>query len=398
MESPLVAILLDPAVSWDSFLRWLDAFIRHDTRDLEADGGEKVDEAPALEIPESVSARFSHADLKLMRPEIGLAVINFIRDQITPILDESPNSFPTPAKAAKASAVTPAAKKYDYRSPVKSMGFSRKTKGGIPAESNSRGARTHGNKHAQRSSNAGGKRAQLFEADKDANFSSFGANTNDALSEMHHNPTINALEERCNGPRQTWAGAGGEANFLPSKSSGRRSLGPEFERSNAAGKGRSPSQMSLADFMTPPAKTSKQKKKGKASAVAHPDADSQQPGGLPIKTRKTKSLSPTAVNRAATAGGDVKMNTHTTASVHASSQSLAKVTEGYKAQFANANIWSQIVREFQGEGERVNGDVSSIDIKNQSSTSLSTSTLQSSNDALVTADPALVTNKFELDK
>ena len=399
MDSPLVAILLDPAVSWDDFLRWLDAFIRRDTRDVEADGDETVEEVPAFVIPDSVSSRFSSADLKLMRPEIGLAVINFIRDQITSILDESPNSFPTPAKTAKASAVTPAAKKYDYRSPVKSMSI-----GGKVTGSKNRGGRTHGNKHSQRSSNGGGKRAQLFEADKDADHSTFGANTNGAaLSEMPHNHTINALEERCNGPRRTWAGAGSEANFLPCKSSGRRSLGPEFERSNSAGKGRT-----LADFLTPPAKMGKQKKRGKTSAVANPDADSQPHGTYPIKTRKTKSLSPTAVNRAATAGY-VKIETEKTTAVPASSQLLAndtegegcKVTEEYKAQFVNANIWSQIVREFRGEGER--GELSSIGSENQSSASLSSSsssssTLQSSNDALIIADPALVTNKVELDK
>jgi len=397
MESPLVAILLDSAVSWDDFLGWLDALHRHDTpRDLEADGDETAEEAPAFEIPESVSGRFSGADLKLMRPEIGLAVINFLRDQITSILDENPNSFPTPAKAAKASAVTPAAKKYDYRSPVKAMGMCGKT--GASAASNNRGGRVHGNKHSQRSLNAGGKRAQLFEVGKDVHHPTFGANTNDALSEMPNNHTICALEERCNGPGRTWTGAGGGANFLPGKSSGRRSLGPEFERSNAAGKGRTHSQMSLADFLTPPAKTGKQKKKGRASAVAHPDADSQHSETYTIKTRKTKSLSPTAVNRAATAGGHVKIPTETTSAVLANSQPLAKVTEEYKAQFDNANIWSQIAREFRGQGERVSGELSSINTKNISSASLSSSTSQSSNDALVSADPALVTNKLELDK
>ena len=391
MEYPLIAILLDPAVSWKDFQRWLDAC--RETRDPVGD--ETVEIFPAFEIPESVSARFTNADLKLMRPEIGLAVINFIRDQITSILEESPNSFPTPAKAAKVSVVTPAAKKYDYRSPVKSV-----SNGGRVADSKNRGGRIHGNKHSQRSSNAGAKRAQLLEADRDGDHSTFGTNINDALPKITHSHTINALEERCNGPRRTSAGAGGESDFQPcSRSFGRRSLGPEFERSNAAGKGRPPP--SFGDFVTPPAKTGKQKKKGKKSPIAYTPTDSQQHDTYTIKTRKTKSLSPTVVNRTETVGYDVSIEAETTIAVPGSSQSTtkvapAKITEEYKAQFVNANIWSQITREFQEE--RVQGELSSNDSKNQSCPSLPSSKLQTSNVDLVSADPTHVTKKAELDK
>ena len=410
MESPLIALLLDPAVSWDNFRGWLDdsdASVRLDGRNPEADGDNTAEHAPALDTPAIVSSRFSSADLKLMRPEIGLAVINFIRDQIAPILEESLNGLPTPAKAANATATTPAAKKYDYRSPVKSLGIG----GKVAGSKNYRGGRTQGsgkdrgggsNNNDQRSSNAGGKRAQLFKADKDAGGQlAFMANNSCALLGMPENQAINALEERCNGPRRSLGGAGGEANFQPGKNfNHRRSLGPEFERTNAGGKGRTPSlTYNLSDFLTPPAKTIKQKKKNRKSPAVHHEAESQPHDTHSLKARKTKSLSPTAVVRAATAGCEVKVENDETI-VPDSSQGDGKVTaKEYKAKFANANIWTQIVREFDGEqGEFSSKREFSSDPKNQSSKSIPPATMQSSDDALVIADPALVTNKAELDK
>ena len=155
VDYPLIYILLDPTVSWDDFCPWLNAGTQ-ETSDVR-----EIEENPVLAIPSSVSARFSSNDLKLMRPEVGLAVLNFLRDQITTILDESTNNLNTPAKASKvSSSVTPAAKKYDYSSPVKSI--ENKGRSAPLWGNNNKGGRFHGIKQSQRSSNLGVKRVQLF--------------------------------------------------------------------------------------------------------------------------------------------------------------------------------------------------------------------------------------------
>ena len=383
VDYPLISILLDPMVCWDDFRLWLNAenviHMPQDTSD-----GHKVGEVPVFAIPSSVSGRFSHTDLKLMRPEIGLAVINFLRDQVTTILDESPNNFTTPAKASKlSSSGTPVTKKYDYKSPVKgrSAAF-----GG----NKNKGARIHGNKQLQRPSNVVSKRAQLFPGSKDVNNSLFGGNTkSSALNEISqsnlNSATVNAsLEERFNGLQQAVAGVDFKQR---GNDQSRRSLGPEFDRSNApTGKGRRIAlQMSLGDFIAPTAKTSRQKKKGKASAKFQ-ESES--------KTRKAKSLSPTVVHRAAAAVEDATgfdpVAFVTTPANQACPQPLAKVTEEYKAQFINSNVWSQIVREVQGDECQVSKSKPSIEVHS--------SMMRTSDDSLIPADPNLVTNQFELDK
>ena len=393
VDYPLISILLDPMVCWDDFRLWLNAenviHMPQDTSD-----GHKVGEVPVFAIPSSVSGRFSHTDLKLMRPEIGLAVINFLRDQVTTILDESPNNFTTPAKASKlSSSGTPVTKKYDYKSPVKgrSAAF-----GG----NKNKGARIHGNKQLQRPSNVVSKRAQLFPGSKDVNNSLFGGNTkSSALNEISqsnlNSATVNAsLEERFNGLQQAVAGVDFQQR---GNDQSRRSLGPEFDRSNApTGKGRRIAlQMSLGDFITPTAKTSRQKKKGKAPA------NFQQSQSNYIIRRKAKSLSPTVVhNSAAAVENDTVFDPlpfATTPANQVCPQPLAKVTEEYKAQFINSNVWSQIVREIRGDENQVSRGSLPIDSKNKASIEVNSSMMKTY-DSLIAADPNLVTNKFELDK
>ena len=392
IDSPLISILLDPMVCWDDFHLWLNAenvvATTNDTSNVP-----EVEEVPVLAIPSSVSARFSHTDLKLMRPEVGLAVINFLRDQVTTILDESPNNFTTPAKASKvSSSVTPVAKKFDYRSPVKSMEI--KGRSAAFGGNKTKGGRIHGNKQLQRPSNLGLKRAQLFPGEKNVNSSLFGGDTKSSTLNEICQPNFNsakvnaALEERFNGLQQVGCDAVAGVNFQQrGNDQRRRSLGPEFDKSSApTGKGRRNAlQMSLGDFIAPTAKTSRQKKKGKASAKFQ-ESES--------KTRKAKSLSPTVVHRASAAVEDATgfdpVAFVTTPANQACPQPLAKVTEEYKAQFINSNVWSQIVREVQGDECQVSKSKPSIEVHS--------SMMRTSDDSLIPADPNLVTNQFELDK
>ena len=396
VDSPLISILLDPMVDWDDFCLWLNA--KNDpVRTQDLSDVREVEETPVFAIPSSVSARFSCNELKLMRPEVGLAIVNFLRDQIATILDESPNNFNTPSKDSKvSSSVTSAAKKYDYSSPVKSVEF--KGRFAILGEKNNKPGRIHGNKESQRPSNLGLKRMQLFPGEKDVNNSLFGEDAKKSILHKISTPNFNSakvhanLEERFNSVQQAGGGTVAGVNIhQPINNQRRRSLGPELERSSTpTGKGRRLAPQILGDFI--PLATKMKKKKGKASSKFQQTESND-------KTRKAKSLSPTVVNgNTAAVEGITGFDTVpfvTALPNQAHLQQISKVTE---AKFNNDNVWSPIVKEVQGEECQVSQGSSTINSEFKPSIEVQSTLTKTSDYSLVAADPNLVTNKFELDK
>ncbi len=422
---PLVSLLLDSSIEWGQFKSWL-------TQDL---GEQNEAEAnPSLSIPSQIASKFSPSALSQLRPEIGLAVINFIRDQIYRILDESQKCYQTPLKPKLAANVgnggTPGRPgKYDYSSPVKPL-----------AKAN--------NVNIQKTSSAGPsdakakKRGQLqLNVNKDNSSPRLETTSASPLKNSFRTQDdrrrLNDLEERFNGPQAELGKRGKNGQENPSKAGqGRRSLDSELAASSASRGGTraarmppSPTNLNLGDFLVPAKKQSgsKNKKKKGRSSMGSPQPyipgltiPSPEPSTIEVTSkRKTRSLSPTATKRAVTINfdnlddpaSDDKGAGDATAEAP---KPLAKITTEYKEQFDNAGLWSIIAKGFENSEDPCapkSIETAATPLKKAATPAKNTpaklpqvAATPSKGDEpghsgdFVTADPALVSRTAELDK
>jgi hypothetical protein len=418
MESPLLSLLLDREVKWDQFQAWINAEQEREKEKEDTEGDNEGSPEADIWIPARISSKTSLSELSEWRPEVGLSVVNFVRRQIARILDESQQCYPTPGKKKPLAMGAPAAK-YDYSSPVKSV-----SKKGVKEDK----------MNAVKRGPSGGKdkkRVQLFAGSKEnkKQEGAFGEKVEDHTPRFEDAHKLSVLEERFNGPQSgnklNSSGGGGQHPGAGRGGSGRRSLDSALASASSTWKGGSraakmPSsqqQLNLGDFLVPAKKQSKnKKKKGRASLESGMAGGVQQQNCIPglsspsptMETpvpaeakdcsvrRKTKSLSPSAMTpakRVPLLQGENK--------IEEVSSPLAKVTDDYKAKFANANIWSQIVNTIEmKEDEKqppppLHAPAAGAHVVVLSSTPSKTF-LSDSN--LVAADPDLVTHREELDK
>lgn len=102
--NPILDLILHPEVDVERFITWYEL---QKTRNQRSASVNRVTQA----FGESRSM-----DLRMLKPELALIVINFIRDQAERILIESQHCYDSPTKKAPLTA-----SKYDYASPMKAL-------------------------------------------------------------------------------------------------------------------------------------------------------------------------------------------------------------------------------------------------------------------------------------
>ncbi|TRY70177.1 hypothetical protein TCAL_02788 [Tigriopus californicus] len=141
--NPILDLILHPEVDVERFITWYEL---QKTRNQRSASVNRVTQA----FGESRSM-----DLKMLKPELALIVINFIRDQAERILTESQSCYDSPTKKAPLTA-----SKYDYASPMKALRSA-------PNAAEREKVNKAGTSKVEVKSEGKKKRVQLFSAERD---------------------------------------------------------------------------------------------------------------------------------------------------------------------------------------------------------------------------------------
>eukprot|EP00095_Tigriopus_kingsejongensis_P002251 maker-scaffold478_size161223-snap-gene-0.25 protein:Tk02251 transcript:maker-scaffold478_size161223-snap-gene-0.25-mRNA-1 annotation:"PREDICTED: codanin-1" len=333
MGHGLLNLILEPAMTHERFVTWYEV---QKTRLQRSPQGPDLPEAwgPSQAL-----------DLSGLKPELGLVLINFIRDEIARILAQSQSGSDTPASRAPLTA-----SKYDYTSPTKAV-RGRSEPPPVLAESSSESGKK--------------KRVQLFTApsgpdrvESDDNLLDVRALADETSAWVGDSERQNQLEERLNAGPTT-----GELKILTTNARSqpsRRSLdsiqaerGRGHPKERHLAKSNSTPKLNLGDFIQ--VKKAKRGKKGQQSrSPLNPGSDS----GAELATGSSAKSEPEPVqvskhviNGIGNASDDVKVKIRTLAGRFSEADAkpadptlpaLVPVSPELAVDSDPSDIWSQI--------------------------------------------------------
>ena len=232
-------------------------------------------------------------ELNALKPELGLIVINHIREQGSPILETSNKVYPSPVKPAKP--------KYEYESPVKCV--SRKGQGQSKDNKKKRILFTSVNKQEQQQQ----QRKQQQQQDDD--FSDLGVSDMKHLS-IHDDDKRSKLEERFGHVGELRINNKNQQPKRRSLDSAGSSSGRHSGKHNGMGtKSNSASGLTINDFIVKPSKKGKKKRKSGSPDVLNKsdlETSQKQQQDLKVRTPEAAPATPGQPPEQATATPDTK--------------------------------------------------------------------------------------------